>query len=324
MCEMPAMKAKILRSAALLAAPLLLPAAALAQASADPGAFVQDYEPAPAMWLLEDEDTKIYMLGTIHILPQGFRWRNAQIDTVIDTADELVVETSDDDSMEMMMNISPKLSRFLDNRQPTSEQLSPDTRAKWRALARLTGTPFSEIDVMPVALAMISFGTGDDAELASYDYGVETVLEREFASTGRPISSIEDFGTVLYGLYRENDAEMVAELDATLRAWDGKSPETFFKSTEWADNGDIWWMEHEWARGEVAEDFDLGLADTEIGKVLNEVLIVRRNTQWARWLDDRLDTPGTVLVAVGAGHFLGEESVLVELRERGLTAQRIN
>ncbi|MEC7398433.1 MAG: TraB/GumN family protein, partial [Pseudomonadota bacterium] len=40
--------------------------------------------------------------------------------------------------------------------------------------------------------------------------------------------------------------------------------------------------------------------------------------------DERLDRPGTVLVAVGAGHFFGPKSVQVMLAERGLAAERLD
>ena len=48
--------------------------AALAVPTGAPGkerapAIVQDYEPDPAIWLLQDDDTRIYLLGTIHALP---------------------------------------------------------------------------------------------------------------------------------------------------------------------------------------------------------------------------------------------------------------
>ena len=81
-------------------------------------------------------------------------------------------------------------------------------------------------------------------------------------------------------------------------------------------------MEHGWAKGEVGTDpmFD----DSAFGMAMTKVLLEDRNRAWAEWLDNRLDTPGTMLLAVGAGHFEGEHSVLLMLEKRGLTAERIN
>ena len=310
-------------SLALLGAAFALPAAAQEE---DRYAFTQDYDPAPAIWRLSDEDTTIYMLGTIHLLPEGFRWRNPQLDAIIDEAEVLVVETSDADSEGVLEAMSPKFERVLANRAPTSSQLSVHSRPLWRELVTMSGMPFEVVDSMPLMVALLGFGQATiEGDPSSYDYGVETVLEAEFSATGRPIESIEDFGQVMYGLFRVNDAEAVRELDMQLRGWGGKSVEGLYDEQVDELTGDAYWaMEHAWARGEVADDFDLGFGEGAIGEAFSEVLLNRRNTAWAEWLDARLDEPGTVLLAVGAGHFEGPDSVLVKLRNHGLEAERIN
>jgi uncharacterized protein YbaP (TraB family) len=56
---------------------------------------------------------------------------------------------------------------------------------------------------------------------------------------------------------------------------------------------------------------------------LYEALITRRNRNFAAWLAQRLDRPGTVLFAIGAGHLAGRVSVQSMLESRGLHVQRI-
>ncbi len=289
-------------------------------------AFTQDYEPAPALWKLSDEDTTIYMLGTIHLLPEGFRWRNPQLDAIIDEVDVLVVETSDADGEGAMEAISPKIMRVLQSRQPTSSQLSPQSRPRWRELVAMSGLPFDYVDSIPVLVALMGFGEQELADdPSSYDYGVETVLQREFADSGRPVESIEDFARVMYSLFRVDDEEVVRELDEQLRQWGGKSRGGLYDpASDHLSGDDYWAMEHAWARGEVAEEFDLGFGNGKIGEAFNDVLLSRRNAQWAVWLENRLDQPGKVLLAVGAGHFEGPGSVLMELEARGLEVERIN
>lgn len=318
----------ILRSlkTTLAALALALPTCAVAQEAEDRFAFTQDYEPAPAVWELSDEDTTIYMLGTIHLLPRGFRWRNPELDTIIAEADVLVVETSDEDGMGALDAIGPKIAHVMENRTPTSQQLSPGARPRWRQLVALSGMPFEYVDSIPVMVALLGFGrVGEAGDPSSYEYGVETVLQGEFAESGRPVESIEDFGHVMYGLFRVDEGEVVAELDQRLRDWGGKSLDSLYDSIFDDLSGDDYWaMEHAWAQGEVDEDFDLGFGDGRIGEAFREVLLDRRNAQWSVWLEDRLDEPGTVLVAVGAGHFEGPDSVLVKLAARGLEVERVN
>jgi uncharacterized protein YbaP (TraB family) len=58
--------------------------------------------------------------------------------------------------------------------------------------------------------------------------------------------------------------------------------------------------------------------------LLYEALLTRRNANWAEWIDSRMDQPGTVFIAVGAGHLAGEGSVQDYQAERGLVAQRVD
>ena len=57
--------------------------------------------------------------------------------------------------------------------------------------------------------------------------------------------------------------------------------------------------------------------------VLAERLLYRRNANWARWIDERLDRPGTVFLAVGAGHLAGTQSVQDKLAELGIATARV-
>jgi uncharacterized protein YbaP (TraB family) len=57
--------------------------------------------------------------------------------------------------------------------------------------------------------------------------------------------------------------------------------------------------------------------------VLYQRLLTQRNAHWAGWVEQRLAQPGTVFVAVGAGHLAGADSVQRQLARRGLKVERI-
>ena len=52
------------------------------------------------------------------------------------------------------------------------------------------------------------------------------------------------------------------------------------------------------------------------------MMFTERNSRWADWIAARMQTPGTVFVAVGAGHLAGRDSVLVRLAEKGISSRR--
>ncbi|WP_271077806.1 TraB/GumN family protein [Aurantiacibacter sp. MUD61] len=323
---------KILRTAFLAPLAFLVAQPTAAQVGASDQAedyrFNQDYAPDPAIWAIRDEDTTIYMLGTIHALPRGFRWRSPLINQVIEESDVLVLEDSDYARNLDALDLDTKMMGRMDRRRPTSAQLTPEARPHWRELINRTVLPFEAVDTMPVMLALLTLGsTGEvDQRGVSYsEFGVEPALEREFLSRRRPIETIEDSGEVMYSLLRLDNAEVMADLSRMLVDWSGKET-GYFYSDDWEERfGDEYWAaEHAWARGEVAEEFSIGIGDGLIGQSIDAMLLDRRNTEWARWLEERLEQPGTTLLAVGAGHFEGNVSVLVKLDERGIPYERVN
>ena len=73
---------KITRRCALFG---LLAATACAAPATEPRAV------SPAMWKVADEDTTVYLFGTIHLLPKGTEWRSQAFDQAATSADTLVV-----------------------------------------------------------------------------------------------------------------------------------------------------------------------------------------------------------------------------------------
>ncbi|APE28721.1 TraB/GumN family protein [Aurantiacibacter gangjinensis] len=287
--------------------------------------FTQDYEPSPAIWRLADEDTTIYMFGTIHVLPEGFRWRSPEFDAIVEEAETLVVETSDADSFSMLNAVHPKVNRLTTSSGSISASLSVANQQRWREFIETTGAPFTMVDQMPVLVALLSYALTPVEDGSSFEFGVETVLERAFAEAGKPVESIENFGHVYYQIVREPREPLIADLERQLTQWGGKDAAGLFDPSTDNPTGDEYWsMEHAWARGEVQDDFDLGFGQGAVGEAFHDILIVRRNREWAEWLEERLEQPGTILLAVGAGHFEGSDSVLRFLVDRGIPAERIH
>src|SRR3954471_4283429 len=46
----------------------------------------------PALWAIKDEDSTIYLFGTVHVLRPTTQWRSSQIAKAFQDADDLVME----------------------------------------------------------------------------------------------------------------------------------------------------------------------------------------------------------------------------------------
>lgn len=289
-------------------------AVAAAAALALPGCATVDARhaaadhPRPAMWKLADEDTTIYLLGTIHLLPPGYQWRTAAIDAAVKQSDELVVEVvPDKDATRMARQI---MSVGIDGSlPPLLERVPADKRETLRthmAEAKMPEGSLDRLKTWAAALALVSRSFKDMGFEA--DAGVERGLTADYG--GKKVSGLETAEQQFGFFDKLSEEAQRAFLTATLD--DPAAAKDQFHE-----------MLAAWTRGDVAGIAKSFNSDTSLSPELREVLLTERNANWAGWLQKRLDEPGTVLVAVGAGHLAGPESVQKMLKERGLTVERV-
>jgi uncharacterized protein YbaP (TraB family) len=273
-------------------------------------------EPRPALWLLADEDTRIYLFGTIHVLPPGFRWRSAALDKAVGESAELVVETYQAPGSENVDGLAGLNGFFGENKVPILQRVPRKNRKALKAAIAASGVPASAFDRMHswaaamtlgIAQMLAEYGVEDPSEAP----GVEDVLEQNFQSAGKPILSVENGEAVLASMSALPEAvqtELLLESIAPVPAGGEDEP--------------LGVGEAEWVAGR-AEALDL---ESEAGfpPALFDVLVRRRNAAWTQWLEERLKKPGTLLFAVGAGHLAGRESVQAMLAKRGLRVKRID
>lgn len=48
---------------------------------------------APAIWKVSDENSSVWLFGSIHMLPDGMEWRTEVFDNLLDEADRIYFET---------------------------------------------------------------------------------------------------------------------------------------------------------------------------------------------------------------------------------------
>ncbi|MCY7280760.1 MAG: TraB/GumN family protein, partial [Sphingomonas bacterium] len=146
----------------------------------------------PAMWILSDKDTTIYLFGTIHLLPKGTEWRTAKFNQAAISASDLVVETVIDEANPasaaqamMSLAVSPNLPPMLD-------RVPADKRATLTAVAAKTAVPMAVFDKLETwAGAFIMLGVTMKELGLDPASGVETSLKSEFAAAKKPIGQLE-------------------------------------------------------------------------------------------------------------------------------------
>jgi hypothetical protein len=265
----------------------------------------------PALWELSDADTKIYLFGTIHALPKGQEWRTPVLEQAIAESDELVIETLIGDNPQAQAQAMLKRGTPTTPLPPLLERVPQEKRAQLAKVIAESGVPAAVLDRLEtwVAAMMLSAASykrmGLDPAL-----GVEQGLSANYKAKARTISGLETVDEQLGFFDQLSEAAQRELLESALD--DPGDAQAQFRE-----------MLATWSKGDVA-----GIAatfDTEMKKTpeLRDVLLRKRNARWAEWLAGRLDRPGTVMVAVGAGHLAGADSVQRMLAGRGFTVTRL-
>ena len=291
------------KALAALASLPLMASCSVAQVPAAPS-------PRPALWKLADADTTIYLFGSIHVLPDDYKWRTPVFDAALAKADSLVLEIvvddpkADDAATMQKLALSPGLPPLLD-------RVAPADRKALAALIAESKIPTATLDAMETWAAALSLASNMVASLKmSPDNGVERQLTSSFRGAGKPIAGLETTAQQL-GFFDTLPEKVQREfLKSVIES--GKDADAEFAK-----------MIKAWSSGDtkgIAATFDDEMKDSP---ELNEILLKRRNANWAAWLKTRLETPGTIMVAVGAGHLVGDSSVQALLARDGLKVTRV-
>ena len=265
----------------------------------------------PALWSVSDADTTIYLFGTIHLLPEKYDWQSPKLEKAVAGSQELVVETIVDEKNPMqlvglLMNLG--ISNDL---PPIAQRVPPSKRAQLEAAIKKSGAPRAVFDRMETwAAAFMLLGNQFRDLGLKGDEGVETVLRSDFSSQNKPIDQLETNAEQL-GFF--DTLPEKAQQDLLLGAIQPKGAmQTDFKK-----------MLVAWSKGDVTAIARAFNHDLQASPDLRDALIRRRNANWAKWIEQRMDKPGSILVAVGAGHLAGRYSVIDLLQRGGYKVTRL-
>jgi len=264
----------------LLAAPLSATVPAVAPEPADV---------KPAMFVVRDADTTIYIFGTFHALDGQDDWFSGNLRSAFEDSQELMLET-----------MVPK-------RRTAIAALTPSTGP---TLAGYSVTPSASL--LSTTKVAISAGHSRGMNVAN---GADMVLRHIAESEGKRVDGLETFDSQLKMFARIPGMLPPAQRVGAPNVAQTPAPDL---SATMSD------MQTAWKHGDqtvflrMVDEFRRG------SPAAYRVMFTERNARWADWIAARMRTPGTVFVAVGAGHLVGKDSVLVRLAERGIESSRLN
>jgi len=262
----------------------------------------------PALWVIKDADTTIYLFGSVHILKPGLGWFDDGVKTAFDRSDQLVLELVEPPAAEAQA-LFGKLAMDQQGKTLRSKMNDAD-RAVYDAAMGKLGIPSVALDpfepwaagVTMSLLAMQKSGFDPNS-------GVEKQLTAAAKVSNKPIGGLETMAFQLGVFDSLPEAEQIAFLVETAKMIDDVGSTTDKMVAMWAS----------------AETEGLGQLMNEglTSRTLYDALLTKRNANWAQWISAQMKKPGVKFMAVGAGHLAGPTSVQALLPAYGLTATRV-
>lgn len=267
----------------------------------------------PALWQVSDPDTTIYLFGTIHLLPDSLKWRTAKFDQAVESSQQLVVETIVDQQNPAAVQQAMFSLGVKPGLPPIASRIPKAKVPKMRAYLAKAGIPEKGLDRMETWLAWLTLVSTEfkDMGLKGKD-GPEEILRQQFLSEHKPIGQLET-PTEQFGFFAKLPEAAQRKL--------------FVDQIDGGPNDDTQGaydqMLSPWKRGDVKSMAVAFNRDLTKSPELKAALLEQRNANWARWVEQRLGQPGTVFVAVGAGHLAGKDSVIARLQADGYKVTRL-
>jgi uncharacterized protein YbaP (TraB family) len=274
------------------------------------------HKPAPepersrvAIWEISDAaGVHGWIMGTVHALPPGTRWRRAAIDEALQRADRLVLEIGQPLDSEVAGEALGRLA-FTEGLPPPSQRIGVKYRADLAKVYRqlsLNDEQFKDQESWAVALQIAAIG----GQMNGMDpaSGVEPELRKAIGN--RPVEGLE----TLDGQFGAFDrlparAQTVLLEQVAVEAADSKDDDADMMAL-WL-HGDELGMAREATTGFLADG------------VIRDALLTGRNRVWADEIDRMLKAGERPFIAVGAAHVVGADGLPRMLMARGWKVKRI-
>jgi hypothetical protein len=286
---------------------LIAAIAASACADAKPAAPIE-----PAVFAVRDADSTIYLYGTVHVRPNGADWGGPIAHAALAASSAVWTEMEISAETDARgQQLARQLSAAPANR-PLSSWLTPRENTRLSALCQRLRIDCGGLEhlqpwaasltltLLPIVQAGYDPQSGVDRDVDAY---ADAHHLREHA-----FETIDEQLGFLANLSPELQHQML--LEAIDEAGEGPS-----------ELGD---MTRAWERGDTSALERIVVEDMRRDyPELYRVLFIRRNAAWLPVIQHELDGSGVAFVAVGAGHLLGPDGLVAQLRSRGVRVERL-
>jgi uncharacterized protein len=179
----------------------------------------------PALWVVKDADTTIYLFGTFHLLPADLTWNQGPVKAAFESADTLKLEIANLEAQTPAIQAVMAERGILPQGQSLTDGLSDGEKARLARINAEMGLPPAALNNMRPWFASIILAVTMTQKMGlDPNKGVDKTLDTLARARGIPVEGFESgaeqigfLASVSPGLQREM-------LISTLDEWDNARP----------------------------------------------------------------------------------------------------
>lgn len=288
-----------------------------------------DEEGNHLLWKIQGKKNTVWLLGSVHMLPESAHPFPAAFDEAYKAADHVVFEVNMDSEGMMGAGMEMMMKAMITDGRTLEDLVSPET---WALLEpRLDGLATNLASMMGEKPSPATVKLMKQSLIRMKPWFIGMLLQVGDAQEGgdyRPELGVDLF----YAARAREDGKEIGGLETLeqqmgfFESLTGQSGEDFLLSSlRQSDPGaeDLDKMVDAWKRGDVAGLDKLVNGSMKESPETYDMLLVQRNKNWVPQIQTFLESDENYLVIVGAGHLVGKQSVVQLLRDRGYKVERI-
>jgi len=257
----------------------------------------------PAIWVVKDFDSTLYLFGTVHLLSPDIDWMREDMSTIFREAGTVFFEVDTGTNGQIDASILTQSLGFYKDGRRLQDRLDSYQLKLLEAAAHNSGIPIETLDNMKPWLAseFLTVAAGVNEGL-SPELSADNALKTRAEQQQKNILYFESIEDQLRRTAKQPETVQMMMLSDTLEGYNGLG-------------GDL---------TDVAQSWAIGRTDYLTDEVIHAVrdrspdiyksIYVDVNKDWGKTLTRFMEGSETGFAAIGVGHLLGDDSLIEVLR----------